>query len=72
MVRDCGSVTNTALNTRRLGAEKANMALQQVLNDMVEVKRDVVEVKTDVVEVKNEVQEVNVCDLLPYRVRCRD
>ena len=39
----------------RLGADKANIALQQVLTDVAEVKHDVV---ARVAEVKTEVQEV--------------
>ena len=65
MVRDCGPINSSTLISVRLGADKANIALQQVLSDIeevkcdvVEVKSGVVEVKTEVVEVKNEVQEV--------------
>ena len=65
MVRDCGPIRSSTLIFSRLGADKANIALQQVLSDMEEVKCDVVgvksgvvEVKTEIVEVKTEVQEV--------------
>ena len=55
MVRGCRLVTSIRLNFVRLGADKANVALQQVLSDIEEVKCDVVEVKSGVVEVKNDV-----------------
>ena len=55
----CPLVTDVILNEFvRPGAEKTNMAMQQMHNHMEEVKRGVVEVKGDVVEAKNEVQEV--------------
>ena len=52
------SVTSTTLNACPSGSDKANIAVQQVLNDVQEVKCDVVEVKGDVVEVKRGVVEV--------------
>ena len=55
MVRGCRLVPSIRLNFVRLGADKANVALQQVLSDIEEVKCDVVEVKSGVVEVKNDV-----------------
>jgi hypothetical protein len=54
-----------------LGSDKANITLQQVLNDMEEVKIEVVEVKTEVVEVKSEVQEVKCTPFVLYRLRWR-
>ena len=39
----------------RLGADKANIALQQVLTDVADVKCDVGEVRCDVAEVKSDV-----------------
>ncbi|KAF8260659.1 hypothetical protein EI94DRAFT_883670 [Lactarius quietus] len=44
------------------GADKANIAMQQIMSDVVEVKHDVGEVKCDVVEVKRDVGEVK-CDV---------
>ena len=55
MVRDCRLVLSIRLNFVCLGADKANIALKQVLSDIEEVKCDVVEVKSGVVEVKNDV-----------------
>ena len=55
----------------RLGADKANIALQKVLTDVAEAKNDVVarvtEVKCEVVGVKNDVQEVK-CMPFPSRI----
>ena len=41
-----------------LGAEKTNLAVQQISSDIGEVRRDVVQVKRDVVDVKGDVEEV--------------
>ena len=55
----------------RLGADKANIALEKVLTDVAEAQNDVVarvtEVKCEVVEVKNDVQEVK-CMPFPSRI----
>jgi hypothetical protein len=49
---DQSPIASDILIHERLGADKTNIAMQQILNGVDEVKCDVVEVKRDVEEAK--------------------